>query len=164
MSDSAARFADFPKTVKASSAGANTYRLVDTHFAVHGAPPASGSTVNFAAEQISVYPVERLAEMLADPARTTPVYSLTQGGTLAVPTGLVFVRLAADEKLADHADQFRGAGYEIAQAMARAPNAGWLRAASSSVADALARIDRLAAIPGVENVEPQMLSQAPRKR
>lgn len=164
MSDSAARFSDFPKTVKASSAGTNTYHLVDTHFAVHGAPPASGSTANLAAEQISVYPVERLAEMSADAARITPIYALTQGGTHAVPTGLVFVRLAADQKLADHAKQLRDAGFEIAQAMEQAPNAGWLRAASSSVADALAGVERLAAIPGVENVEPQMLSQAARKR
>jgi len=165
MSDNTARFAEFPKTVKASSASPeNTYRMVDTHVAVHGAPPASGAILDFAPEQISVYPIERLAEMSADASRVTPVYSLTKGGTLAVPTGLVFVRLAEDQKLADHANEFRNAGYEIARAMPHADNAGWLRAASSSMADSLAGLDRLAAIPGVENVEPQMLSQAARKR
>ena len=102
--------------------------------------------------------------MPGDAARTTPVYSLAKGGTLAVPTGLVFVRLAEGHKLDAHAAQFRAAGYEIAQPMAHAPNAGWLRAASSSVAASLSGLDRLAAIPGAENVEPQMLSQVARKR
>jgi hypothetical protein len=81
-----------------------------------------------------------------------------------VPTGKVFVRLVADQKLEDHATRFRDAGYEIEQAASHAPNAGWLRAAASSVAAALAGLDRLDAIPGVENVEPQMLSRAARKR
>jgi hypothetical protein len=165
MTGKTARFAEFPRTVQASSANpAHRYRLVATHFAVHGAPSAPGATIDFAAEKISVYPIERMAEMAAAPSHATPVYALAKGGTLAVPTGKVFVRLAADQKLEDHATRFRDAGYEIQQTASHAPNAGWLRAAASSVAAALAGLDRLAAIPGVENVEPQMLSQAARKR
>src|SRR5262245_47089907 len=164
MSDDAARFAEFPKTVKASSAnGGHTYQRVDTHFAVHGAPPAAGSVADFDAERISVYPVERQAEMAGDRVRATPVYSLVKGGALAVPTGLVFVRLAAGRQLEDRAAEFRAAGYEIAETGSHAPNTGWLRASSSAVAAALAGLGRLAAVPGVENVEPQMLSQVARK-
>ena len=88
----------------------------------------------------------------------TPVYTLQPGGRVAVPTGRVFVRLAPEQRFQDHADSFRKAGYEIVEAVSYAPNAGWVRSAKS-VAAALAGLQRLAALPVVENVEPQMLAE-----
>ncbi len=43
-------------------------------------------------------------------------------------------------------------------------NAGWLRPISSSIASSLAGLDKLTAIPGVENVEPQMLTKPAHKQ
>ena len=75
----------------------------------------------------------------------------------------MFVRLAPKQRFEDHADSFRKAGYEIVETVSYAPNAGWLRSATSSIASALAGLRRLADLPAVENVEPQMLAEAARK-
>ena len=114
------------------------------------------------AERIAVYPLHRLADF-SGAVQRTPVYALQPGGRLAVPTGRVFVRLASDQRLQDHAERFRKAGYEIIEAVPYAPNAGWVRSATSSIAAALAGLRGLARMPDVENVEPEMLAEAARK-
>ena len=55
-------------------------------------------------------------------------------------------------------------GYELAKTVSYAPNAGWLRAKSGKLADALANAPKLNDVAGMENVEPQTLSKAVRKR
>ncbi len=158
---------DFPRVVAASSATPRQkYQRVDTHFAVHGLKdkPPIEPALEFGPEKISVYPIDRLPEFGQSGSETTPVYSLKKGGTLAVPTGKVFVRCSPNCKFEDSAESFRSAGYEIAQTLPYAPNAGWLRPLSSSIARSLAGLNKLSSIPGVENVEPQMISKAVRKR
>lgn len=164
MSDPKPDFSEFPRTIKASTErGGAQYRLVEGYFAVHGRPAAPGAALDFSPEQIAVYPMDRFAQVGAPSSRLTPAYSLGKGGTLAVPTGKVFVRLSADQKFAERAKAFRDAGYEIDQTLSYASNAGWLRPTSSSIGASLAAVGDLAAIPGVENVEPQMLTKAARK-
>ena len=80
------------------------------------------------------------------------------GGLMFVPTGRVFVRLDDDTPLEAHAEAFRKLGYVIFQALPYAPNAGWLEHAEADVAKALRGIPDLARLPGVQNVEPQLLT------
>lgn len=158
-------FSEFPKVVSAGTRSTRKYHLLNSHFAVHGMPSQAGSepAMEFVPEQIAVYPMDRYAQMRQTRGETTPVYSLQPDGLLAVPTDRVFVRMSSDVKFADHGRDFRNAGYEIDQTISYAPHAGWLRASSSSIASSLAGLDRLSAIRGVENVEPQMLQKAVRK-
>ncbi|BAY37609.1 hypothetical protein NIES2111_19480 [Nostoc sp. NIES-2111] len=89
----------------------------------------------------------------------SPVYTLQNGGTLAVPTGMVFIRFAESVDIASQQTAINQAGYEVAQTLAYAPHTGWLRAKTGKIADALTGMSQLAAIPNVENVEPQMLTE-----
>lgn len=89
----------------------------------------------------------------------SPVYTVQGSGTLAVPTGMVFIRFAESVDIASQQAAINQAGYEVAQTLAYAPHAGWLRAKTGKIADALTGISQLATIPNVENVEPQMLME-----
>ncbi len=154
---------EFPDAFPASSENAQQrYRRSATHFAVHDDKPRPGATSELKSEKIAIYPIGRLADFPMS-ARRTPVYTLQPGGKIAVPTGRVFVRLAPKERLRDHAESFRKAGYDIVETVSYAPNAGWLRAANSSMAAALSGLHRLAELPAVENVEPQMLAEMAQK-
>lgn len=93
----------------------------------------------------------------------SPVYELGLNGPLAVPTGLVFVRFVEGVAVDSRSEAINHAGYKVVQNLFYAPQAAWLRACSGEIADALARIPRLEAIPDVENVEPQMLMESSRR-
>ena len=80
------------------------------------------------------------------------------GGLMFVPTGRVFVRLRDDALLEAHAEAFRRLGYVITQTLPYAPNAGWLEHVNKDAAEALRGIPDLARLPGVQNVEPQLLT------
>ena len=58
----------------------------------------------------------------------------------------------------------KAAGYGIEQVLSYAPNAGWVKALDGALATSLKGRAKLAAIPGVEEVAPQMLSRAARKK
>jgi hypothetical protein len=134
-------FSKFPDTLSASSESAkHEYRRSDTHFAIHGRKPSPGAAMELNSDD-----------------------TLRPGGRIAVPTGRVFVCLAPGLRFEDHADSFRKAGYEIVETVSYASNAGWVRSAKSSIASALTGLQRLAALPVVENVEPQMLTEAVHK-
>ena len=89
----------------------------------------------------------------------SPVYALQPGGSLAVPTGLVFLRfkegVAATSKQAD----IQAAGYTIDNIPPYAPHTAWVRSQSNNIADSLSGVDRLEQISDLENIEPQMLMQ-----
>jgi hypothetical protein len=141
------------------------YRLVDTHVALHGKQSSPGTlpaTLHFPAEHVAVYPASALAKATGR-AFTGPVYQSHEGGSLAVPTGAIYVRVAAPSKLADRKAQLRAAGYRIAKTLPYAPQAGWVAALDGDLATALNNIDKLDAIDGVEEVAPEMLSKAARK-
>jgi hypothetical protein len=90
----------------------------------------------------------------------TPVYRLGADGPLAVPTGLVFLRLESDRRIENYEEKIERAGYRIARKLDYAPGSGWLESASGSIADALRRIEGLDSVPHVENIAPQMLMQS----
>ncbi|MEH2423482.1 MAG: hypothetical protein V7K48_21975 [Nostoc sp.] len=89
----------------------------------------------------------------------SPIYTLEPNGSVAVPTGLVFIRFAEGVDVESQRQVINRAGYEVAQSLDYAPHAAWLRAQSGNIADAIAGIPQLEAIPKVENIEPQMLME-----
>lgn len=93
----------------------------------------------------------------------TPVYSVASAGRLAVPTGLIFLRLRADAHAQDYRERIAKAGYRIDSIPSYAPQSAWLRSQSGDICDSLQNIATLEALPDVENVEPQMLMEAARR-
>ena len=87
----------------------------------------------------------------------TPVYAAFAAAPRAVPTGRVLVRFEEGIRFEDQAPSLAGAGFDIDQVLSYAPHAGWVQAASGSMADALRGLERLAGMPGVRHVEPQLL-------
>lgn len=96
---------------------------------------------------------------LAPGAEISPVYALQPGGSMAVPTGSVFIRFSEGTVATEQAEVIRAAGYEIVDSPIYAPHAAWVRARSGRIADALAGVAQLQTIPGMVNVEPQMVMQ-----
>lgn len=149
----------FPEELPIGTEKQGSYSRVPRHFAIQGEVPpevAASRVDRMEAEDITICQGEAPS---AAPGlgSVRPVYALA-GGPLAVPTGEVFVRLAAGERVGDHRAAFEAAGYETSRTLEYAPNAAWLRARSGEAADALNNIPELEALPAVENVEPQMLS------
>ena len=86
-----------------------------------------------------------------------PSYELPGGGPAATPTGRVLVRFADPGTLEQRRGDIEAAGYEVEEVLAYAPQAAWVRARSGNTAESLTRLGRLEQIPGIEEVEPQML-------
>lgn len=143
------------------------YRLVHSHIAVHGGDhpvDATGAELHFPAENIAVHAATgRQGVAMAQSAAACPVYELTAGGTLCVPTGWIYVRFAKGTSLQDHAAALEAAGFRIVRTLSYAPNAGWVVATAGGIAAALNGLGRLGALTGIEEVAPQMLSQPSRK-
>ncbi|WP_392531591.1 hypothetical protein [Nostoc sp. C117] len=94
----------------------------------------------------------------------SPIYTLEPDGSLAVPTGLVFIRFAEGVDVELQREAIERAGYKIEQSISYAPHAAWLRPQSGKILDAIAGISQLETIPNVENVELQMLMERVVKR
>jgi hypothetical protein len=142
--------------------GEAALELSDDLVAWHGSDPTDAAVVSFAGERIAVEPVATAARREPERGSLGPVYRWTGGG-LAVPTGRAFVRFSEGEEAASRGHELAAAGYEIESVPAYAAYAAWVRPATGSVVDALRNLDRLQQIPGVEGVEPQLLSEAARK-
>ena len=92
-----------------------------------------------------------------------PVYRRGEGGGVVVPTGRVLVRFADGDSADAHRDELAAAGYDLEEVLGYAPQAGWVRATSGSIADTLGHLGRLQGVPGVENVEVQMVGDVARR-
>lgn len=149
-----AGLSEFPKRLRASTQHPEVvYVRDDAHYAVHGQPANARSAVLVNGESgIAVF----AGQPKAIDKNVTAVYR--NDSALAVPTGRVLVRFADGVDAGDHATRIEQAGYHIEQTLSYAPNAAWLCDCEGNVADALNRIDQLERLPGVENVEPQLLS------
>jgi len=91
-----------------------------------------------------------------------PVYRMGRHGSIAIPTGRLFVRMDPAVRLADQAENLKESGLHIDKSYDWAPNAGWVRGDSDDFSDVLSKIDlisdRLKA-----HVEPELISIAERK-
>ena len=174
-------FADYPQTLSVGTGpNSSVYTRLRGFYAIHGWRPDTPGAVpvqTFEEDAIALLQGEpEPARGEADSARgeadpgvavapekLSPVYALQSGGaagSMAVPTGRVFIRFADGVGVGNRESAIRNAGYEVDQKVDYAPNAAWLRARSGSIADALNGIETLRKIADVENVEPQMLMQA----
>lgn len=90
---------------------------------------------------------------LGEPGR--PVYEIDRSGVLAYPSGSVWVRFRAGDSPSQHVAQLEAAGYRIDSIPGYAPHAAFVRA--DDIATALANLEALRTIDGVEAVEPQLL-------
>ncbi len=152
----------FPDELRVGTQQSGTYVRVPEHVAIRGQLPESlidSRVGRLEAEDLTICggDGELESEALAE-APVSAVYRRSAGGSFAVPTGEIFLRLEKGARVEDHAAAIEGAGYEVVRSLSYAPNAAWLCARSGDAADALHGIPRLEALPEVENVEPQMLS------
>jgi len=161
-------FASFPQEFPLSSRpGAGTYKLMPGYYAIHGRQPgpAGRDAVHLFNEgAIAVFQGSPdQATLTAAPEKLSPIYALVPGGSPAVPTGLIFIRLADGIPVGTLKEEINSAGYEIAESLAYAPNAAWLRSRSGTIENALAGLKVLGKLPKVESVEPQMLMESARR-
>jgi len=145
-----------PRLCASSSHPEQTYQRADKLYVVKSTSQTQQRNVALTLEDDGV----TYLVMRGEPAPTADagaVY-MGSGGLMFVPTGRVFVRLDDDMPLEAHAEAFRRLGYVIAQTLPYAPNAGWLEHADKDAAEALRGIPELARLPGVQSVEPQLLT------
>lgn len=151
-----------PRWIAASSRQPELgFEIADDLVAIHRGP--AGTDADEAVDDIAMVPVAEARAIAGEGARLGPVYRRAHGGGLVVPTGRVLVRFSEGEPAEQHREQLAEAGFDIEQVLAYAPHAAWLRARSGDIADTLAGLDGLAARPGVEHVEPQMLGEVSRR-
>lgn len=149
-------FSEYPQQIRVGNQSAVLYNRQLGYYAVHYNQPgteALGAVLQLNDGAIAVFQGE------PDQPKTdtlSPIYALQPDGSLAVPTGLVFIRFVEGVDVESHREAIKQAGY-VAQSLSYAPHAAWLRAQSGKILDAIVGISRLEAIPDVENVEPQML-------
>ncbi|MEH1866249.1 MAG: hypothetical protein V7K69_14775 [Nostoc sp.] len=161
-------FSEYPEQIRVgSNSTAISYTRKSGYYAIHYnnqpktvAPGAilqlndgAMSTMGYA---YAVFPGE---PNQSEQGKLSPVYTIEPNGSLAVPTGLVFIRFAEGVDVKSQHEAINRAGYEVVENLDYAPHAAWLRAQSGNIVDAIAKIPQLEAIPKVENIEPQMLME-----
>lgn len=150
-------FCEYPEQIRNYTSV--SYTRKPGYYAVHYNQPNTmplGAILQLNDGAIAVFPGE---PNQSEQGIVTPIYTLEPNGSVAVPTGLVFIRFAEGVDVESQREVINRAGYEIVQSLDYAPHAAWLRAQSGNIADAMARIPQLEAIAKVENIEPQMLME-----
>lgn len=155
------KLAVYPRELRVQTPeGEAVYGLLEDRHIVHGGkPPQGGSSVEVSFQKRGIKVVDGPWPDDAVPERTTACYRLLPEGPLAVPTGLLFVRMPDGRPLESGRDDFENLGYRICEVLSFAQHAGWITHLSGDVAFSLAGIEKLAEVPGVQRVEPQMLIQ-----
>jgi hypothetical protein len=160
-------FSDYPQQIRVGCDAygglrlrtAVSYTRKNGYYAIHYNQPstvASGAILQLNDGAIAVFPGE---PNQSEQGILSPIYTLQPNGSIAVPTGLVFIRFAEGVNVESGREAINRAGYEVAQSLSYAPHTAWLRAQSGNIVDAIAGISQLEAIANVENVEPQMLME-----
>ncbi|MBW4641278.1 MAG: hypothetical protein KME05_24300 [Gloeocapsa sp. UFS-A4-WI-NPMV-4B04] len=149
-------FSEYPQQIRIANQSTILYDRKPGYYAVHYNQPNSVTDqavlqLNDGAIGLFTGEPDELNNTLS------PIYTLQPDGSLAVPTGLIFIRFVAGVNVESRREAIKQAGYEVTDSLSYAPQAAWLRAQSGKILDALVGISRLEAIPDVENIEPQML-------
>jgi hypothetical protein len=158
--------AHFPETLHTGADPATRFVRDPTRFAVRGAVPAEladhvEDRLDDESFTVIVAPADAARRLPA--GDVVPVYAITSGGTAFVPTGRATVRFTTGDDAHAHAAELREAGYRITEVPPYAPHMAWVEGMSDDVAETLQRLETLARLPGVEHVEPQMVSRADRR-
>jgi hypothetical protein len=138
-------------------AGRARYELAGDLIASHGVDHDPAPVLKLESEGISVGRAGAATRALA--SELGPVYRHVPGGTLAVPTGRVLVRFGEDDLAVDHEADLGRAGFQVEEVLAYAPQAAWVRAKGGGVVDALRGLERLAALTGLQHLEPQLIAE-----
>ncbi|MEH1870958.1 hypothetical protein [Nostoc sp.] len=160
-------FSEYPEQIRVGNDAqgglplrtAVSYTRKPGYYAIHYKHPqtvALGAILQLNDGKIAVFPGE---PNQSEQRTLTPIYTLQPNGSIAVPTGLVFIRFAEGVDVKSQREVINRAGYEIVESLDYAPHTAWLRVQSGNIADAIARISQLKVIPTVENIEPQMLME-----
>lgn len=149
-----------PKTLELGGDPAATFHLDEDLIAIHGDAPGPAVAV-FKGENLTVASADSVSRA-NEVELGGPVYR-GSGGGLAVPTGRVLVRLGPGEDAQAHSAAFSGAGFQLEEALRYAPEAAWVKPLRGGTPEALSGLERLRAIPAVEHVEPQVLTEAARR-
>jgi hypothetical protein len=147
----------FPQTLARSSGGPRHLQLAKDLLARRGDCAPQDTTRRIAT--IEGDAGVRFTLLRGQPgASDIGVYREPGAPGVAIPTGRVFLRFADGMSARGKDAAIGAAGYRIAALLDYAENAAWVEAMDDDVAAALTGLDRLAAIPDVVNVEPQLLS------
>ncbi|WP_414756717.1 hypothetical protein [Anabaena sp. CCY 9910] len=159
-------FIEYPQQIPVGTKASVFYNRQFGYYAAHykqasKIPSQAILVLNEGEGAIAIFPGEpdSAIENTANTNILSPVYTLENNGTLAVPTGMVFICFTEGVDIESQQVAINQAGYEVAKTLVYAPNAGWLRARTNKIADALKGIAQLSVIHNVENVEPQMLME-----
>jgi hypothetical protein len=139
--------------------GSVTLRKRSDSYAIRGPVPdelRAGVLETLPGDDITIIRGTPRADSVAQ-GQLLPVYRGDSGEDLAVVTGRIFLRLDEGREAAGATERVASMGLRVAEILPYAPNAAWLEPASGKVADGLARLDELRALPGVAHVEPQIL-------
>ena len=158
-------FVEFPDVLPADASGRHRYVRSKSMCAISGDRAWTGEVVcSLDRPQITVYrDVPDEAEIAKLGSAITPVYQIDGRGDPAIPTGDILIRLKSSHKLDQYDRELDAVGYQLKSVLSYAPHAGWLQARSGKLRDALAGIERLAGLPDVEHVEPQMIKEMAKK-
>jgi hypothetical protein len=157
------RFASYPRRISAVlEHPESVYTMVDGYFAVRG-PLTSHHPLSLVAtleDDLALYRGTPPDAVLSDQRLTViPVYALSSDGPLAVPTGNIFLRYEESVDITTQREAIERAGYALPDALPYAPYSGWVRRSDGRIDEALAHMDALFRLPGIANVEPQMVSK-----
>lgn len=158
------RFDAFPKSVKHSLEHPDViYERADNLYAVRRSqttPMQATPVVSLDADGGASFLIYRgMPDQYSSAAdMSIPVYTLSRGNNLAVPTGRVFIRFSEGIEIASRQAELKRVGYRLAQTLAYASNAGWLEAEDMTTLTALKNIGKLGQLADIANIEPQFLS------
>jgi hypothetical protein len=149
------------KLLHSTQRGDIAYTLARDVVAAHGPITDKGAALRHDAGSVTITPARDVPAIAG--VVVGPVYRRDAGDGLVIPTGTVLVRFADGDPAEQHRDDISAAGFEIEWVLSHAPQAAWVRARSGDIVDALRGLTRLEQLPGVHNVEPQLLSEAARR-
>ena len=165
--DVRALLASAPATLRSSSAQPRAeYTLADDLMATHSAQRGGDETLlSHEGGSIAIGPAAAGAGAhdVRDASALGPVYRAAQGGGVVVPTGRALVRFGDDDEAECHRDELAAAGFDLEQPLSYAPQAAWVRASSGLITDTLCGLASLERLPGVQHVEPQLITEAARR-
>jgi hypothetical protein len=156
-----------PRRIRVGTDRAGVFDHRDDMYAVRvrGSDAAAGSRARIVEGPLTAFAVYEERTRTADrSADTLPVYSAGQQGPLAVPTGRVFVRFTEGIRAETRREDLMALGFTLESVPSYAPNAAWLALADGTPADALERLEAVAALPDVAHVEPQLVIERILKR
>lgn len=151
-------FAAYPKTVKTGAGESRIcYSRIPGFAQVIDLAKASGRPGD---GEILFHENEEAAD---NDLCAVPLFRREPDGVVSAPTGWILTRAPEGTIIGERESEFNAVGYRITERLSYAPHAAWLCAVSDKVCDALSGIERLAALPGIEAVEPQWISARSRR-